>query len=230
MQTDGRKLIVANWKSHKTLAECKSWLSVVGPEAKKSPYTIIVCPPAHLLLAAQYEIQSKKYSIILSAQDVSMFPMGSYTGAITAQQLAGVGVTYVIVGHSERRRYFHETYQDVANKIDLAISEKIIPIVCLRKEDITQQAAAIDEKQYRSIIVLYETVGHIGTGEVEAMDSVMESVGLIQKAFGDQTPILYGGSISSETKKEFLERSSISGVVVGTDSLDPRVFLSLIAG
>lgn len=225
---ESKKLVLANWKSHKTLDEAMLWLGKVGPKASASPHTVILCPPFPFLPSLYKEIQAKKYAVVLGVQDLSPFPAGSYTGAVSVRNLESLGVAYALLGHSERRRYFHETYQEVANKVDLAIEAKIQPIVCLRKEDITPQCSALSEDAAKQVIVLYETVGHIGTGEVESIESVLNSVQEIRSVLGFAVPVMYGGSVSDKTRSIFLEREELSGIVAATNSLDADEFVKMI--
>lgn len=226
--TVGTKLVLANWKSHKTLDEAMRWLTKVGPKASASPYTIVLCPPFSFLPSLHAEIQEKKYMIKLGVQDLSPFPAGSYTGAVSERNLEGLGVLYALLGHSERRRYFHETYQEVANKVDLAIEAKIQPIVCLRKEDVAPQFSALSEEAVKKVTVLYETVGHIGTGEIENIESVLNSVQEIRSVFGYAVPVLYGGSVSDKTRSLFLDHEELQGIVAATNSLDADEFVKMI--
>ena len=225
---ESKKLVLANWKSHKTLDEAMHWLAKVGPKAGASPYSVVLCPPFPFLAPLYTEIQAKKYAIKLGVQDLSPFPAGSYTGAVSERTLEGLGVVYALLGHSERRRYFHETYQEVANKVDLAIEAKIQPIVCLRKEDISPQYSALSDDSAKKVIVLYETIGHIGTGEVESIESVLNSVQKIRSIFGYAVPIIYGGSVSDETRLLFLEHKELQGIVAATNSLDADEFMKMI--
>ena len=227
-QKVGSKLVLANWKSHKTLDEAMQWLVKVGPKAGASPYTIAVCPPFPFLVSLHAEIKAKKYAVMLGVQDLSPFPAGAYTGAVSVRNLEGLGVAYALFGHSERRRYFHETYQEVANKIDLAIEAKIQPIVCLRKEDIAPQCSALSDDATKKVMVLYETVGHIGTGEVENIESVLNSVQEIRSTFGFAVPMIYGGSVSDETRSVFLDHEELQGIVTATNSLDADEFVKMI--
>ena len=222
------KLVLANWKSHKTLDEAMHWLGKVGPKVGASPYTVVLCPPFPFLASLYSEIQAKKYAVMLGVQDLSPFPAGSYTGAVSVRNLEGLGVVYALLGHSERRRYFHETYQEVANKVDMAIEEKIHPIVCLRKEDIAPQFSALSEDAAKKVTVLYETVGHIGTGEVESIESVLKSVQEIRSVFGFAVPVIYGGSVSDETRSIFLDHEKLQGIVAATNSLDADEFVKMI--
>lgn len=223
-----QKLVLANWKSHKTLEEAMGWLAEVGPLAAKSPYEVIVCPPFPFLYPISQEIQAKKYRISLGIQNVSPFPAGAYTGAVCARNLEGFSVKYTLVGHSERRNYFHETTQEVANKVTQLIEANITPIICVDREHIVSQANALEDGERKRCLVLYETVGHIGTGEVEELPSVLQAVEDIHAAFGFQVPVIYGGSVSDTTRDLFMKSEKLAGVGVGTKSLDAKEFGKII--
>lgn len=228
MNTYAQKLILANWKSNKTFSEAVAWLNIVGPLSKNSAYTIVLCPPSVFLAPINSIIQQQKFAVHLGVQDLSQFPAGAYTGAVCARNLTDLGVRYALIGHSERRRYFHETIQEVANKVEFAVEEDIIPIVCLREEDVVAQAASLSMEIRKKIIVLYETVGHIGTGEVEDLEHVKQVVQTIQKVFEMKVPVLYGGSVSDSTRDQFLQEELLAGIGVGTKSLDAKEFGKII--
>ncbi|MBI5151417.1 MAG: triosephosphate isomerase [Candidatus Pacebacteria bacterium] len=225
---DTQKFVLANWKSHKTLEEAVGWLAEVGPLGTNSPYEVIVCPPFPFLYPLSQEIRAKKYRISLGIQDVSPFPAGAYTGAVCVRNLKGLGVKYALVGHSERRNYFHETVQEIANKVTQLIEENITPIVCIDREHTIAQANALEGGERKRCLVLYETVGHIGTGEVEDLPSVLRSVDEIHHAFGFPIPVIYGGSVSDTSRDFFMKHEKLAGVVVGTKSLDPKEFAKII--
>jgi triosephosphate isomerase len=228
MLSHGRKMLLANWKSHKTFKEAETWMKVIGPASKNSAYTIVLCPPFPFLAQLQWMIQTHGYAIELGTQNLSSFPAGAYTGEVTARNLEDMGITYALIGHSERRRYLHETTQEIANKVTQAIEGGITPIICMRREDIQSQVAALADQERKKVMVLYETVGHIGTGEVEPIDEVKKSIEMIRKAFDWDVPVLYGGSIDTSTKSLYMAESMIAGVVVGSGSLDASAFLKLV--
>lgn len=228
MQTNAQKIILANWKSNKTLSEAMKWLEVVGPLSKNSLHTIVLCPPSVFLAPLHYVIQQQNYAIQLGVQDLSQFPAGAYTGALSVRNLETLGVKYALLGHSERRRYFHETIQEIANKVELAVEAEITPIVCLREEDVAPQAASLSLEVRKKVIVLYETVGHIGSGEVEDLNHVLQVVKEIRKSFAMDVPVLYGGSVSDTTRDQFMQQELLAGIGVGSMSLDAEEFGKII--
>ncbi len=227
-------LIIANWKSHKTKSEVEAWLEVYEKQfdnQEMSNYltkkTVVICPPMPDLMLVFNKLLDwkKRKPFFLGVQDVSQFPAGKYTGAVSTLNLEGFEVRYAIVGHSERRRHFAETHQDVANKVIQCIEAGITPVVCVDDEYITQQATAIDQKYSSKCVVAYEELGAIGTGKSEPLDHVTTVFSQIKKSFGD-VPVLYGGSVNEKNVSSYIE--VCDGVLVGTASLDANIFSELV--
>ena len=222
-----KKLIVANWKSHKTLSEATEWLKLfkAGIADKDLSQLRIGIAPSfpYLELAKNALIELPNCFVV--AQDISQFPHGKYTGAVNGAQLKSVGVTHVLIGHSERRRYFGETHQLVAQKIEQAVDNDLQPIVCVTEDQIEQQADALDKALKSKCIVAYEPLSAIGTGMGEDVPAVRATTAKIKEHFG-AIQILYGGSVSPHNIIEYLMVTD--GVLVGTASLDVQEFLNLI--
>lgn len=212
-------LIIANWKSHKTRATATAWLdSFLQTELPAQPEIVIA--PAFTLLPLVGERLAGS-SIKLGAQDASPYPMGSYTGEINAKQLSDLGVQYVIVGHSERRRYFHEVVGDIAATAEQVILNGMKPVVCLDEPDIALQANAMDSGLYDQCVFAYEPLSAIGTGNNQPVDEVERVSTLIKETFGD-VPVIYGGSVDEQNIREYLLVSD--GALVGSASLKPDIF------
>ena len=210
-------LVVANFKSHKTQTEVESCLKAVP-----STHDVIVAPSfVHLSF-----VHSFAPAFILCAQDVSPFPPGSYTGAVSASQLKDLGVTYCIVGHSERREYFHETSMDVANKVKELVTARIIPIVCLRKEDLGPQRAALDDGLVSSCYFCYEPPADIGGTVTAPIEDIRQTTDQISKIF-DTQKIMYGGSVNADNIDALLPLG-LNGVIVATACLDSASFKQII--
>jgi triosephosphate isomerase len=208
-------LVVANFKSNKTTSEVKSWISAVQPTS-----SVVVAPSfVHLNLFDK--------SFILAGQDVSPFPPGSYTGAIAARELKGQGVTYCIVGHSERRTYFHETSVEIASKVKELLTVGITPIVCVRKEDLSGQRGALDDALIKDCYFCYEPPEDIGGTVTAPLTDIKSTTGQIAEIF-DTKQVMYGGSVNAENINSLLPLG-IQGVIVATASLDSASFNQILA-
>ncbi len=218
-----KKLFIANWKSNKTQEEVDIWLESFKPYMDLEQEVIIAPPYPFLSLVAE-KIKDKE-NISLAVQNLSTYPAGSYTGEVCVRNLDGFGVKYAILGHSERRRYFKESHQDVANKIFQALNNGIVPVVCVDQNYIEDQAQLIYSELLSKCIVAYEPLAAIGTGEIAPVKNVTKVVKEIKSVFG-KVPVLYGGSISPENIAPYLKVSD--GVLVGGASLNAEVFADLL--
>lgn len=213
--------IVANWKANMTSSEATKWLQrcqisnvIRRPADQISNKDIVICPPFTLLSMMRTQIEERKLPIKLGSQDVSPFPKGAYTGEIAADQLKEF-VSYVIIGHNERRKYFREDDQMLANKVDMALASGIVPIYCVQDEHtIVPKGVSI---------VVYEPVFAIGTGEPDTPDNANSVATGIKEKAGVQT-VLYGGSVTPDNVHSFMIMEHIDGVLVGSASLDPVSF------
>lgn len=215
------KLIIANWKSNKTAAQVEEWFQGISINVPAEAQ-VVIAPSFHELALVATKLPAR---VMLGAQDVSSFPMGSYTGAVNAQQLKAEGVSYVIVGHSERRRYFHETHQDIAAKVEQVVANAMSPILCVDEDYIDAQADALESASIPNLVVAYEPLAAIGNGHNAPVDQVTRVIGNIKQKFGD-VPVIYGGSVDERSVHEYLLVSD--GVLVGTASLDPQSFSKVV--
>lgn len=220
------KLIIANWKSHKNQDDVKSWVAAYQSArvAHLQQVRIALAPPM-VFIPMLAEALDQHPNTALAVQDISPFPAGAYTGAISTENLEGLHIKYAIVGHSERRRYFHETTQEVANKVEQAIKAGITPIVCVDTEYLQTQAAAIHEDYYAQCIIAYEPLSAIGTGVSQSTTEVQEVVEAVKRAFGE-VPVIYGGSVSQNNVSEYL--SICDGALVASNSLAVSEFVGLL--
>ncbi len=220
------KLIIANWKSHKSPQEAESWMKVISTEKKQFSENVkVVVAPAFPLLPVVAEM-AESAGVQLGAQDLSPFEAGAYTGAVSAHNLKGLSVKYALLGHSERRLYFNETHLDVARKVVQAVEHGLTPVVCVDSDFIYEQAAMIEDEYLEQCVVAYEPAGAIGTGNNEDVGKVRRNSKKIRDAFGDDINILYGGSVAPENIGEYMLVTD--GALVGGASLDAEEFARLV--
>lgn len=190
-----------------------SWIDAVPP----SPNFAVAPSFPYLSLFSKYT---------LVGQDVSPFPPGSYTGAVSARQLADLGAKYCLVGHSERRRYFHETHADVAAKVKELVESEITPIVCLSEPDLAPQKAVLDDELTPSCLFCYEPPGDIGGTTTAPLDNIKMVTDQI-KALYETTRVMYGGSVNDGNIESILSLDLV-GTIAATASLNPDNFIRLI--
>ncbi|MFH0784442.1 MAG: triose-phosphate isomerase family protein [Pseudomonadota bacterium] len=222
-----KRYIVANWKCHKTGEEGRHWFDRFATLYRPHPEVQIVIAPSLLSLEslAAHVRHLVLANVALAVQDISPFPRGGYTGAVAADMVAGLA-KYAIVGHSERRRYFHETHMDVANKVAEAIDARLIPIVCVDSSYALAQLGALDDTLSEPLLVAYTPVDAMTAKIAETPARVAESVGHIQQMFSSW-PIIYGGALLSNNVGKYLQLPQLAGVFVGEASLDPDIFADI---
>lgn len=227
-----KKLIIANWKSNKTREGVEKWLDEYGVWSigyeGSNDFEIVIAPsfPDLMFVSNRLLDRKKIKGVYLGVQDLSPYPAGKYTGAVSGQNLEGFNVKYAIVGHSERRRYFYETDNEVALKVEQAVVNGIKPVVCVDEGYIESQAQAIENELLEKCIVAYEPLEAIGTGKSADVGHVKKVVEKIKNYFGE-VPVIYGGSVDDMNINEYLLVTD--GVLVGGASLDVKMFERLIS-
>jgi len=210
--------LVLNWKSNKTIEDTKNWFIQFPFRNKPDNLTIILCVPFTVLSTVKDEIRRRNLPIYVGVQTVSSFPNGAYTGEVSAEMLKGLA-EYVLVGHSERRRYFHETDEELYKKSQEATKNGLKIIYCV--EGVDQNIPG------ETAVVLYEPKSAIGSGKTEDPAFSEQIVREISQK-NHNIPVLYGGSVTEKTMGGFLSQPSISGVGVGGASLKPEQCIQLI--
>jgi len=218
-----KKLIIANWKCNpKTLAEAKRLFNNV----KKTK--AVICPPFVYLTEFNYKF--------LGAQNCHWEESGPYTGEVSPKMLKDLGVKYVIIGHSERRTYFYETDETINKKLKAALGAGLIPVLCIgekKGEDanlvvenqLSHDLNGISEKDRDKIIIAYEPVWAIGTGDFCSKNKAKEVLEFIKRKFNNK--ILYGGSVNSKITRDYTE-AGFDGLLVGGASLDVKEFINIV--
>jgi len=224
-----KKLIIANWKSHKDLAQASSWLNnfPTDDESRRvlAPLEIVLAPSYPLLSIASLIINERRLPIKLAVQDTSAFGAGAYTGEVAVENLVGLHVEYAILGHSERRRFLKETPQLIADKVKEARRGELRPILCMDASDLSAQVSFMSGADRSACVVAYEPVAAIGSGQAQDPSDLLAMRQAYQTDFAT-SPLLYGGSVNADNVKSYLQ--VCDGVIVGTDSVDLRDFLDLL--
>lgn len=245
-----KKVIAGNWKMNKVSSEAEQFMDeVAGNIPSADNVEAIVCAPFPYLSSLVHK--AKKSGIKVSAQTMHFAKSGAYTGEVSPVMLQDIGVTHVIIGHSERREYFAETDETVNEKTKAAFEHHLTPIVCVG-ETLEQREAnetmnhiekqvsialeGISDENVKNIIIAYEPVWAIGTGKTASSDDANEVCAHIRQVVAQQTSndiaekviIQYGGSVNPDNIKELLAQSDIDGALVGGASLEASSFLKLI--
>lgn len=216
------KYVVGNWKSNKRLGEALEWFKGFGKIYKPiSGVKIVVAVPYPFLIPVRDLRDELELDVELAVQDVSPFPFGAYTGAVTAEMVAE-WADWAIVGHSERREYFHETDQEVANKVVQLKEAGVGVVLCVDEPYAQSQRAAIGELPEK-LVVAYEPIEAIGTGNPEDPEAVKKTVAKIKEIF-DEAPVIYGGSVNPENAGNYLRLEKVSGALPGGASLEADKF------
>lgn len=212
--------IIANWKSNKNIAEALAWVDTVGPQVlKRENLKVVVCPTVICLEEVKKAILVGGYQVIVGSQDLSSFDTGAFTGEEAARILQDV-VDLSILGHSERRQNFGETDEMVAEKVIQARQYNIEPLVCCQDAN-TPIPEGVE-------LVAYEPIFAIGTGTPDTPQNANNVAQTLKNKYRGDLEVLYGGSVTSENAKAFLQQENISGLLIGRASLDPDEFIKII--
>ena len=245
-----KKLIAANWKMHKTPDHARDFFRDFLPLVQGHDRDEMVVCPTYLAIDAAVHA-AKGSNIAVGAQDVYWQKEGAFTGEICSSMLLAVGVTHVIIGHSERRQYFGETDDSVNLKLKSALEAGLIPIVCVGEVLEEREAGLTDDvlrrqclrafnkvsaKKAATLVVAYEPVWAIGTGKTATPQLAADAHAIIRaeasESFGPEFAanlrILYGGSVKPDNAHALMSEEEIDGALVGGASLDPESFAAIV--
>ena len=246
------KIVAGNWKMHKNAEETEDLLNdLIDKLPTDKEVRIIVAPTFVNLSSAVEHLQFT--NIDVAAQNMHQAESGAFTGEISADMLKSIGVNTVILGHSERRAYFYETDAMLAFKVDTALKHEMNVIFCFGEELKDRQSGNhfnvvenqlrdgifhIEKAAWENIILAYEPVWAIGTGETASPDQAQEMHEFIRetvrKSFGsdvaEDVSILYGGSVKPENAKEIFSKPDVDGGLIGGAALKAVDFAGIIAG
>lgn len=255
MASSRTSLIAGNWKMNKDHNEAIHLVQKLAWSLKDAKHDfgaveVTVLVPFTDLRSVQTLVDADKLELTYGAQDVSAHTSGAYTGEISPVFLSKLGVTYVAVGHSERRQYHGEDDALVAAKSKAALAEGLVPIICVgegldvRKagEQVPYTLAQVDgaleglsAEEAAKVVIAYEPVWAIGTGEVATPADAQEVAGAIRARLAELysaelaagVRVLYGGSVKSSSIAELMAEADVDGALVGGASLDPEEFAKI---
>lgn len=215
------KFIIGNWKSNKNASQVEDWFVKFSSYYKHRDFQslnckVVICPSYIHLYLAKKLVERHNLPIVIGAQDVSPFKTGPFTGEISASQLSEVA-DYVIIGHSERRENFSETNNVLKEKTKMAKKKGLSTVFCISNTN-----SYIPET---ADLVAYEPVWAIGTGKSEDPLKTEQIANQISKK---GFPVIYGGSVSNKNIIDYFSLKSLSGVLPGGASLDPKKFWEMI--
>ena len=244
-----RKIVAGNWKMNKDLAQTETLISELKKQQKKSKAEIMIAPTFTNLLEAFKALKQSEIEVI--AQNMHFAENGAYTGEISADMLKSVGINTVILGHSERRAYFNETNELLAKKVNTAMANEMTAIFCFGEELADRKTGKheavvasqlknglfhLDASAFAHIILAYEPVWAIGTGETATPDQAQEMHAFVRKTlagkYGDKVAnnvsILYGGSVKPDNAKDIFSKPDVDGGLIGGASLKAEDFFAIV--
>jgi triosephosphate isomerase (TIM) len=252
--SERRPILAANWKMHKTHLEAIQTvqkLSYLLDRDDSERVEVVICPSFTSLRSIDTLMSSDRLPYALGAQDVHWEDTGAFTGEVSPAMLKALNVTYVIVGHSERRELFGETDETVNRKVRAVFAHEMTPILCVGETLREHDAGATEQKvsaQMRegmhgisaddaaTLVVAYEPIWAIGTGRNAEPADAGQVIGLIRETLGSLYPkevaeavrIQYGGSVKAGNIRDFMAHPEIDGALVGGASLDPEEFALIV--
>lgn len=242
-------IIAGNWKMFKTVDETVSFIEAIKDSVKDTDVEVVLCVPYTALDAAVKAAKGTK--VLIGAQNMYPEDSGAFTGEISPVMLKSIGVTYVIVGHSERRQIFKESDALINKKVLKALASDLKPILCVgetleereagtTKEIVKVQTVAglqgVDRNELAKVVVAYEPVWAIGTGKTASSEDANEVISYIRELIAElyddeiseEVRIQYGGSVKPDNVEDIMAQSDIDGALVGGASLKPESYLELV--
>ena len=242
-------VIAGNWKMHKTRDEALEFIYAVAPKMPpRDKVETAICAPAPLLRSL---VKRQGDHLRIGAQTMHEADSGAYTGEIAAPLLEELKVTYVIIGHSERRAYYHETDVSVNLKLKKALKYNLTPIVCVGEsletresgnteafvtDQVTRALEGLTDEELIKIIIAYEPIWAIGTGKSATSEDANETIGQIRSHIqtlkgnvAQDIRILYGGSVKPTTIEDLMKQPEIDGALIGGASLEASSFIEMVS-
>jgi triosephosphate isomerase len=243
------KIVAGNWKMNKTLAQTEILLSELSAKLPDTDAEVMVAPTYVNLVGAVQNLQASKIEVI--SQNMHFAESGAYTGEISADMLLDIGIDTVIIGHSERRAYFGETDEILAKKVVSALDKGIRVMFCFGEEledrksgnhfkvvesQLKNALFSLDASSWSKIVLAYEPVWAIGTGETASPEQAQEMDAFIRKTISDAfnsaianaVSILYGGSVKPGNAEEIFSKPDVDGGLIGGAALVADDFVAII--
>ena len=244
-----KKIVAGNWKMNNDLQETELLINELVKETNHSGCEIMIAPSFVSLKTSTDFLKDKDIEVI--SQNVHQNNDGAYTGEISAKMLSSIGIKTTIIGHSERREYFSETHEILKSKVDTSIENSIKIIFCFGEElkdrktnnhfniisnQISESLFHLSSFYWDNIILAYEPVWAIGTGETASSDQVQEMHSFIRSfiaqkyssELAQKISILYGGSVKPNNAKEIFSMEDVDGGLIGGASLNSKDFFSIV--
>lgn len=247
-----KQIAAANWKMNLTFQEADTLLNTILPECNNlnESQEVIFAVPSPYLTMAQSKAAGQK-NTFAAAQNVYSKKSGAFTGEISVSILNSIGIKYVVVGHSERREYFNENNQFLAEKVKICLENDITPVFCcgeaLPAREVNEQNSFVTRQLQESlfdlsaeeiekIVIAYEPIWAIGTGKTASSDQAQEMhahirhqiAGKYGEAVANNISVLYGGSVKASNAKEIFGKPDVDGGLVGGSSLIADEFVQII--
>ncbi|HKK11089.1 MAG TPA: triose-phosphate isomerase [Bacteroidales bacterium] len=247
-----KKIIAGNWKMNKTFQEADELVENISQGLKElnlNKKEVILCPP--FLFAEMVSDYAEEFPFSVGVQNVSEYKRGAYTGEVSAEMIQSMDIKYVVIGHSERRSLFDESDDVLASKTDRALAYGLTPIFCcgellearkaenhfeVVKAQIVDGLFHLDKDEIQKVVIAYEPVWAIGTGETATKEQAQEMHQFIRKLvaakynkeIADEITILYGGSVKPTNAEEIFAEPDVDGGLIGGASLKAEDFLAII--
>ena len=244
-----RKIVAGNWKMNNGLIQTETLISELKQQTKTSSAEVMIAPTFTNLWHA-FE-STRQDSIEVIAQNMHFAEDGAYTGEVSAGMLKSIGIQTIILGHSERRAYFNETDESLAKKVDQALAHDMGIIFCFGEEledrksgnhenvvkaQLQNALCHLEAKDFKNIVLAYEPVWAIGTGETATPEQAQEMHAFIRNLFkeryndevANELPILYGGSVKPNNAEEIFGKPDVDGGLIGGASLKAEDFFAIV--
>jgi len=247
-----KKIIAGNWKMNLTFEEANGLINEIAQGIASKEFKnkdVVLCPPfLYTEMATDF---AEDFDFSVGVQNISQYAEGAYTGEISAEMVHSLEAQYAIIGHSERRSFFNETDDILSSKVDVALENELTPIFCcgehldVRKgnkhfkvvqQQIEEGILHLDKKEITRIVIAYEPVWAIGTGETATPEQAQEMHEFIRnqlsnkygRDIANEVPVLYGGSVKPSNAHDIFIQPDVDGGLIGGASLKSADFLQII--